>query len=235
MDKDCKDKIRTILIVVLTIGMIIYLWNLDCDSEPYMNVIDDKAYNPRTNPDSCNVSFRPDTDLRYKNDKSSFQVYDQTNVGRGIGTHRRGIMKNRKNRRNKNKKVRFSSNNVRDVNIKTSHSDTNVNKNRVLDSNNLENHCVRPSNVELPQNETLNIDTDPNVYQSANDIPQNLSNKVCNIAGLYSQEEYKPETSINGIDGLASAVDKYTNLRLDDIYGNYKGSSNYPKKVDMYN
>lgn len=247
----CDQKTIYFLIAIAILIVVIFRpYQKSCNAtEPYINSLDDKFYNPRTHPDSKHVVHRPDSNTEYVSDNRSFKVYDHTDKQRDALALRNAasVMKKKEGGGNLSKRVRFADSvdccqkettpHVRHIDIETSFDDTQNNNDRVLDSNNISGYCVNDECVMPISNKidyVLNMDDDAYHKMMTDKMELKTYVEIDPTVAKYDRQMKNGEQDIRGIRELTNAIAVYRDNTLDTIMGGYRGANCYQGNVEMY-
>lgn len=248
MHMDPKIKIALILIAF---AIIVY-WIVNSYEKPmtpaehYSAAFDPKFIDPRTGTASYskNIGFRPDEDQMSvdSNEKIFDHVDDQA-----LGVFQyRDIPK--KQVRFSEPSVRYEENSlppVRDVNYVTSYQETDIDVDRVNESNNIHNYCVHGNDKRISGRcgeindvdsefvdqvkGSLSMDLSDDQYAGMMN-PRSLPKTYIQVqedealgAGEYDDTGSRPYQDIRGLEAITEVMNLYRDNTLDTIRGDYRG------------
>lgn len=258
---DPNVKIILILIVFVIITVLLFNPSLNCSTfnEHFDNSFD--TLDPAIDPYSKNIKYRPYSSVDTINDISSFKVYDQ------IDDQNNAMMQNVmsqyikdneipiQNQKAIQKKIAgqrelmYSKAPVRNVDIRTSMDDTQINKNRVIESNNIPRFCMNTGNFNSKYKNKLYSDNMAaisdtgladdsyhNMYDNAHNaiycnkhrkifeemntmLPIKTFVEVNDDFGDYYQNENKGNQDIKNLCELTRVMNMYKKERMNTING----------------
>lgn len=244
-------KLKIVLVIVVFIVIIFLVSRSENDNvrtEHYSAAFDPAYVDPRIYPYSRNITFRPDEDL--PSIDSTFKIFDHLadqdlGVAQYTGPDDGFYNKNRMSDVMK-KRVRFSDEDVimeatsrppvRNVDIHTSFSETDINEDRVDETNNIHNYCVREKAEEDytdkpyadPTHEIMNMDMSDREYYDMVMARTGFKTVMQDdgwMGGQYVASN-KPliKQDIVGLKSITQVMDEYRNNTMDTIRGGYRGS-----------
>lgn len=176
--------------------------------------------------------YKIDADYELKNRMDYYMKEKRENIEDAINKH---------NLNQKHCNCGPKKSNIRNVDVKTSHSKTCINRDRVLDSNNISGYCT---SAEL-LNDKMVVDSD-NIYQSLdmddkeyyhNNLirpKMNTFNEIETDAGMYDQNEGKGNQDIECLEELTAVIDEYRDKSIDTISGGNDANRYFCKYRNMY-
>lgn len=259
------DSTTKTVLILITFTIIIVLLFRPCDDTPmndngehYNNNEFNQVYhNPRVHPYSRDVVFRPDSGYRVIDDHSSHKIWDHIddqNDAMGARTTRRfnPMIKRVKfaDESSHDANVRRSdvppgNPHVRNVDIRTSHDDTHIDRNRVLDTNNISGFCVQDESVDddsaaysdvIHDDFDMDMDMDDQTYQTMMLFRPRMKTYIeaDQNTGRYDPNQGKGKQDIKGLKELEHVINGYRDNTMNSIQGNYRDRNHYHGKVKMY-
>lgn len=218
---------------------------------------------PTNHPYSRDVAFRPHSTGDVYNDGSSFQLHDHIDDQNNAMAQRAAAynMMARNGNGNGTKRVRFADQNgasndgstdipvdvtppVRDVDIRTSHDNTHIDRNRVLDSNNISGYCMNNELIEDDDpvysdkiHEVLDMDMDDATYHNLIAMRPHMKTyiEIDEDSGKFDQKKGKGKQDIDGLTELTQVINAYRNNTMRTINGGNDANRYYYTNFGMYN
>lgn len=245
MEKKIKKLLVLFVFVIITVLLFAPCQNDPKCTESFTNNSYHHEYsNPRLRPSSKNINYRPETNKNTENDSSTFQVQDHIDLQKnGLDDPRIDVNLTENKMK---KKVRFTDDNsvVESRHIVNDDvlPETNINRERIIDSNNIHGYCVHD---EVPMDESnnaysdvihedLDMDMDDSTYHRMVAFRPRMKTfiEIDPSVGKFMLKKGKGKQDIKGLDELQSVVNTYKKCTLDSIQGDYKGNENL--KGTMY-
>jgi hypothetical protein len=228
-------------------------------NEHYVASFDPLFVDPRVNPYSKNITYRPDSPsfLSANDDPTSTpvnQIDDPTGTPfNRVYDHLDAMDLAVNSPARKQKRVRFadektypvarrtnnhypgrlhgnkpvSGDHVNNTNIKTSFSNTQINMDRVNETNNIVNYCMHGQTLDdhgMVYSDNPDGMIDPEILSGSLQAPIVPEHQI--------QEPNNHE--IQGLNELSDVIDKYRNNALNTIQESCRGPNNYRDNIKMY-